>query len=73
MAAKKWQSPMMRGRGLRTINAMPAAKPSSRIPLLPGQLAAPRRLPRKPLSGPVWHVPGFEQLAILAERRDGSR
>jgi hypothetical protein len=69
MAAKKWQSPMMRGRGLKTINALPPAAAPSRIPLLPIQTVAPRRPPRRPLTGPSWHVPGFEQLAFLQDRR----
>lgn len=69
MSAQKWKSPMMKGRGLRTINALPPPPPPSRIPLLGSQMAKAPRPPRKPLTGPTWFVPGFEQLAFLDPRR----
>ena len=50
---------MLKGRGLKTINALPP-KPSSKQtnPLRPGQPPPP-----KPSSGPRWNLPGYELLS----------
>jgi hypothetical protein len=69
MPAKKWISPMMRGRGLRTINALPPSVPK-RIPLLGKRFEPAARLPHRRLTGPAWHVPGFEQLAVIRPVHD---
>jgi hypothetical protein len=60
---------MLRGRGLRTINALPPPPPPSRNALVGSRFEPPRRPLYKRLTGPVWHVPGFEQLALLEPDR----
>jgi hypothetical protein len=60
---------MMRGRGLRTIKALPAQVVRPRIALMGSRFEAPKRPPRRRLEGPAWHVPGYEQLAFLEPQR----
>ena len=63
MAAHKWISPMLKGRGLKTINALPP-KPSLKQTVSPlaGQ-AGPHGLSKKTSAGPRWNVPGYELLS----------
>jgi hypothetical protein len=68
MPAKKWISPMIRGRGLQTINALPPSVPK-RISLLGKRFEPPKRMPHRRLTGPAWFVPGFEQLAWIKPTR----
>jgi hypothetical protein len=67
MAGKKWTSPMLRGRGLRTINALPPLPALTRGPW--GRGEATLKPQAKALQGPQWHVPGYAQLAVLHFRR----
>lgn len=60
---------MMRGRGLRTINALPPVVPK-RMGLVGKSFEPPRRIPHRRLTGPAWHVPGYEQLAVVRTARD---
>jgi hypothetical protein len=61
---------MMCGRGLRTISALPIASHAQRIPLLGRRLNNVKPRPHKKLTRPVWHIPGFDQLACLVRPRD---
>lgn len=61
---------MMRGRGLRTIQALPPLAVRPRIALVGNRFEIPKRPPRRRLEGPAWHVPGYEQLAYLESQRD---
>lgn len=65
MATKKWIPPMIRGRGLKTINALPTLPQKPEMSLI-GRLSEPIKRPvYQKLTGPIWHVPGFAQLAAL--------
>lgn len=70
MGARKWISPMLQGRGLRTINALPPLPAQTRPAWQRGaDAAAATRKQRKSIHGPQWHVPGFALLSILDPRR----
>ncbi len=65
MATKKWIPTMIRGRGLKTINALPPLAAKPQISLI-GRLSEPLKRPvYRKLTGPIWHVPGFAQLSAL--------
>ncbi|MFM1941308.1 MAG: hypothetical protein RI897_290 [Verrucomicrobiota bacterium] len=56
---------MIRGRGLKTINALPPLPAKPQMSLI-GRLSEPLKRPvYRKLTGPVWHVPGFAQLSAL--------
>jgi hypothetical protein len=60
---------MLRGRGLRTINAL-APKPARPRPAFPLRKApGGSPTPHRALKKPTWFVAGFEQLALLEPRR----
>jgi len=62
MAARNWKSPMLRGRGLKTINALPS-RPSEKQA---SAISAGQSKPAQPVRQPPdvrWRVAGFDQLS----------